>query len=270
MSKKRMVVFGSSGMLGWVIVKYFLEQEWEVISVGREEFDIGKDEYSNLDEVINPGDYVVNCTGIIKPRIKTTPTDEILQVNAIHPRNLALYCRTVGAKLFHITTDCVFSGKRGGYDETDLVDVDDLYGLSKAAGDVSSCMTLRTSIIGEEKRNNYSLIEWVKSNKNSVINGYTNHIWNGVTTLELAKIIESIAQKNLYRDGVFHVFSPESVSKLELLKKINAAFKLNIEIKPTEAESTVDRTLSSTFSLSKEVSKKNLDEQLSELVEFNQ
>jgi dTDP-4-dehydrorhamnose reductase len=115
--------------------------------------------------------------------------------------------------VIHITTDCVFSGRGGRYDENSLHDCLDDYGKSKSLGENQNLTIIRTSIIGEEKTNKKSLLEWVKSQKNNLIFGYTNHFWNGVTCLEMSKFIFTLIKEQNYWKGVQHVYSPDIVSK---------------------------------------------------------
>jgi dTDP-4-dehydrorhamnose reductase len=146
--------------------------------------------------------------------------------------------------MIHITTDCIFSGKDGNYNEMSKSDVLDDYGLSKFMGEPSVCTTIRTSIIGEEAKNKLSLLEWIRSNKEGKINGYINHIWNGVTCLQLSKIMHNIISGNKFWEGTRHIFS-NRVNKYELAKIINDVYELNIQIDPVETPEKIDRSLSS-------------------------
>jgi dTDP-4-dehydrorhamnose reductase len=148
--------------------------------------------------------------------------------------------------IIHITTDCVFSGKTGGYHEYSTPDETNDYGTSKSLGELCDGTIIRTSIIGEELSNKRSLLEWVISNENRTINGYSNHFWNGVTCLQLAKIIYKIINENAYWKGVRHIFSPTSVSKYELFKMISDIYELNITVKEFDTE-IVDKSLSTVY-----------------------
>jgi GR25 family glycosyltransferase involved in LPS biosynthesis len=140
----------------------------------------------------------------------------------------------------------VFSGKDGFYNEDSFHDCIDDYGKSKSLGENPSLTIIRTSIIGEEVENKKSLLEWVRSNKNQNINGYLNHFWNGVTCLELSKQICNIIQTNSYWNGIRHYYSPDAVSKYELVSNINEIYKLGNNIIPT-MEKYCDRTLTSKY-----------------------
>ncbi len=159
-------------------------------------------------------------------------------------------------------------GKKGGYVESDLFDADDVYGMSKNAGDTDLCMTLRTSIIGEEQTHFTSLLSWVKAQKGKTINGYTDHLWNGVTTLYLAEIIEEIIRSGLYEKGVFHIHSRKVVSKYELTRMIDDAYGLGLTINRFETHAPCDRSLSSEKGLSDRLVKKDLETQITELKTF--
>ena len=265
---KKIGVIGANGMLGYAVSEYFKHKRYNVEPVTRREFDIAKDNIENLDSVVKSSDFVVNCAGVIKPRIAETPIEEILKVNSIFPRNLANVCNRYEKPCFHITTDCVYSGKKGKYIESDYFDAEDVYGLSKNGGDITDCMTLRTSFIGEEKNTSRSLLSWVKSQKGKIIKGYTNHYWNGVTTLYFAEIIETILKKDLYEKGIYHIFSEEVVSKLELIGMINEIYGLEITINKFETPELCNRSLFSEKKLCEKVVRKLLSTQIEEMKTF--
>ena len=265
---KNIVVLGSNGMLGYAVTNYFLRKSYNVTALTRKDYDIAKDPINKLETLVKQAEVVINCAGVIKSVINNSSIEDILQINSIFPRNLANLCNKHGVKCFHITTDCVYSGKKGNYDENDYFDADDVYGMSKNAGDIKDCMTLRTSIIGEEKGQQRSLLEWVKSQKGKEVNGFTNHYWNGLTTVYLAEIIENIIINNLYDENIFHVFSPNIVNKYELMNIINDVYELNLTITPYETESSIDRSLDSIYSLSREIVRKPIRMQLIEMKDF--
>jgi len=265
---KRILVLGSTGMLGFAVSSYFKRNNYFVVDLSRSEFDIAHDSIDKLDEFLGDIDVVINCAGIIKPTLAENTTENILKINSQFPRNLALLCSRRGIKCFHITTDCVYTGKKGKYTEEDFFDADDLYGLSKNAGENKDCMTLRTSIIGEEKEHKRSLLEWAKSQAGKSVNGFTNHYWNGVTTLYLAEIIENILNKSLYEKGIFHIHSPETVDKYELLQLFNEIYELKLTINQAEASEKVDRSLDSIYPLNDAVAVKSLRGQIEEMETF--
>ncbi len=266
---EKILVIGSTGMLGYAVSEYFMSKGYNVVKLTRSDFDIGIEPHEKFEKYLDGIDVVVNCAGLIKPTIGKFPIEQAIRVNSIFPRNLALMTKARGIKCFHITTDCVYSGKKGNYNEMDLFDAEDLYGMTKNAGENKDCMVLRTSIIGEEKNNSRSLLEWAKSQAGKEVNGFTNHLWNGVTTLYLAEIIENILKQNLYQTGIFHIHSPNTVNKYELLQIFNEVYELNyVKINPVEAKEAVDRSMSSIFELTKKVCVKTIQQQIKEMREF--
>lgn len=265
---ERILVIGANGMLGYAVSEYFNRNKYYVEEITRKEFDIAKSGIELIENTIKNADFVINCAGVIKSRIDDTPIEDILKVNAIFPRNLAKLCNSYEKPCFHITTDCAFSGKSGKYTESSYFDAEDVYGLSKCAGEIADCMVLRTSIIGEEKGNSRCLLEWVRSNKGKTVNGFTNHLWNGVTTVYLAEIIENILKQKLYTPGIYHIFSDRIVSKFELLQIINEIYSLGITINSFETPEPCDRSLSSEKELCNKVVKKSLRIQIEELKKF--
>ena len=188
---------------------------------------------------------IINCIGIVKQRTIAKESIPSIEVNALLPHRLAVLCEAIGARLIHLSTDCVFSGKKGNYLESDLSDAEDLYGKTKYLGEVqeSHCLTLRTSIIGIELSRKKSLLEWFLSQTGSV-KGYTNAIYSGFTTIEMAQIINMMLLNYPNASGVYHVAS-DSISKYELLSLINSGFNKNLEIIPDNTFSC-NRTLDST------------------------
>ena len=146
--------------------------------------------------------------------------------------------------MIHITTDCVFTGNKGSYTESDIHDISDVYGRSKSMGEPLNSTIIRTSIIGEEKNTKRSLVEWIKSNKDKTVFGFTNHLWNGLTCLQVAKVIDEMIQKNIFWKGVRHVHSPRSLDKQQLVQLISDIYNLNITITPKETDQKCDRSLS--------------------------
>lgn len=262
---KRLVVLGANGMLGYAVSEYFSRHQWSVVRLTRNEYNIAIGPMATLEKLCEGAYVVVNCAGVIKPQIKYHSVDDVLRINGVFPRNLAKMCNRMNIKCFHITTDCVYSGKKGKYIEQDYFDAEDLYGVSKNLGENAECMILRTSIIGEEKNQSRSLLSWAISQKGKEVMGFTNHYWNGVTTLCLSEIIETILQKNMVDNGIFHIFSKEAVSKFELLQLINRIYGLSLSVKEQQNETMCDRTLSSVFPLNSLVMYKSLETQLEEM-----
>jgi len=188
---------------------------------------------------------VVNAVGIVKQRSTAKESIPSLEINSLFPHRLAGLCKAAGIRMVHVSTDCVFSGRKGGYRETDLSDAEDLYGRTKYLGEVSDshCITLRTSIVGRELSRKQGLLEWFLSQRGSV-QGFTNALFSGFTTLELSRIIEKILTEHPEKGGLYHV-SSDPISKFDLLTLIKKKMGLRIEIIPTE-EPRLDRSLDST------------------------
>lgn len=262
------LVIGANGMLGYAVTEYYRRKGYQVRALSRKEYDIASDPITKFESLLDGVDLVINAAGVIKPLIAKTPIEAVLAVNAIFPRNVARLAARRSIPSIHITTDCVYSGRSGRYDETALFDADDVYGMSKNAGEVGDHMVLRTSIIGEERGQSRSLVEWAISQKGKAVNGFINHRWNGVTTLYLAEIIERILNGSLYEPGLFHVHSPDTVNKFELLTILNETYRLGLTITPTEAADAIHRDLASVRPLSKAVAKKTIRQQVEEMRAF--
>jgi dTDP-4-dehydrorhamnose reductase len=253
----KIFVLGKNGMLGRYIYTYLKSKNYDVIGTTRDDFTIrniyqsyGSNKIKFLDYFdnnISENDIVINCIGTIKPRVDQLGDFNAILINSLFPIDLANLCESKNVKLIHPTTDCVYSGLKGEYNEKDLFDVNDTYGLSKALGEPKNCTVIRTSIIGEEVNQTRSLVEWVKNNKDNTINGYTNHYWNGVTCLQFAKIIENLINNpDKLWVGTKHLYS-NTVSKFDLLNLINQVYDLNITVNPYVANEQIDRSISTIY-----------------------
>ncbi len=270
----KIYIFGSNGMLGNYVSSFLKKQNMHIIDLTREDYDLNNLSIESLDKfIINKlfqnGDIIINCAGIIPQSSKQKNINNRMyyKINSIFPIILSLLCKKYNGKMIHITTDCVFSGSSGNYIESDEHDAKDSYGLSKSLGELCDATIIRTSIIGEEIYNKRSLLEWVKSNKNGEINGYCNHYWNGVTCLQLAKIIYELTDKNIFWNGIRHIFSPRTVSKYELVSIINDIYGLNIKINKYNTEKSVNKSLSSKHKLNFDIP--DLKVQILELKKYN-
>lgn len=274
----KVYILGASGMLGSQVYGYFSKLKdfqvfWSTRNKGRPNSDSENDSYYEvdvlqedlfeLDNGIDKVDYIINCVGVIKPFMKNN-LENAIRINSLFPIELANFCEKNNVKLIHITTDCVFSGRNGQRSEDDPHDCLDEYGKTKSLGEPKNCMTIRTSIIGEEVDNNVSLIEWCKKQKDSTCNGFTNHLWNGITTLQYAKVCEQIIREDLYEMGLFHVFS-NTVNKFDLLEIISDRFNLAIDINPLDTQAPCDRTLTSNKNLCKKLNIPSIKEQISKI-----
>ena len=221
----KVILFGANGMLGRYVKKYLESKDIKVIPVTREQCDCNQEKREIRIDIASLLDFnlsllkeytMVNCAGIIKSR-QDISMSEYIRTNSLFPHVLQEIAEEYDSKLIHITTDCVFSGTKDvlrndkyytGYTEFDFPDCTDVYGKTKSLGEPEKACVIRTSIIGEELNTKRSLVEWVKSNKDGEVNGYYNHFWNGVTCLELSKIIYKLIKTEYYWYGVRHIFTP--------------------------------------------------------------
>ena len=225
------MIIGSTGMLGHQVLDYFLERaDFEIFDIvyrnKRRDQSIICDvtDFSKLKELIldiSP-DFIINCVGILIKGSKTSPSNAI-KINSFLPHFLVDIAEAIGARVIHVSTDCVFSGKEGRYVESSFRDADDIYGRSKALGEITANnhLTIRTSIIGPElKENGEGLVHWFLTNNEKMVNGYSNVFWGGVTTYELAKAIYFSVCGEL--NGIWNLTNSKSISKINLLKLFNA------------------------------------------------
>jgi dTDP-4-dehydrorhamnose reductase len=267
------IIFGSNGMLGRYVKEVF-QQEWKknkdlninIVMSTRKDYDIEKNDYQTLkgylDSIIEAfpkasRTYIINCAGAIPQKCDIkTQARTFIKMNTLFPLDLQRYCEETALSLqnmvdlIHITTDCVFSGKDGHYNEDSPHDETNIYGVTKSLGEPEGAYVLRTSIIGEEIYSKKSLLEWViASSNNPSINGYKNHYWNGVTCLTLARIVLDITLNlregtEMVPRGVTHIHSPDVASKYDLCQYIDEIYNLKIQqINPFETEKDVDKTL---------------------------
>jgi dTDP-4-dehydrorhamnose reductase len=187
---------------------------------------------------------VINCAGIVKQRDEAKAAIPSIQVNALFPHLLADLCEGQGARLIHLSTDCVFSGLKGNYSESDLPDPVDLYGRTKLLGELNrqGCLTLRTSIIGWELKNHASLLEWFATQRGNTIKGFRHAIYTGLATATLADLIGYLLEAKQELSGLYQVAS-SPITKYELLQRMRDALNWrDITIEPDE-DFRCDRSL---------------------------
>ena len=242
----KIFVLGYTGMLGRYVYKYLKSENYnDVIGLSRKDLDATNVTKEQLNSVSFTKDTVIiNCMGVIKQR-KNIGTLEFIQVNSVFPHLLSNMCEETGSKLIHITTDCVYNGTEGNYNENSMPNATDLYGMTKFLGESENATIIRTSIIGEEINQSRSLLEWVKSNKGKKVSGFTNHIWNGITCLQFAKICKYIIDNKMFWRGVKHITSPNPIIKCDLVKLISKVYNLDVKVNPCVTDVSCDRTLSS-------------------------
>ena len=256
----KILVLGASGMLGNAMIRVLSEKaDWQVYGTVRSE---GSKRFFRADIVerllagidveqqdlltqafirIRP-DVVINCIGLVKQLADAEDPLQAIPINTLLPHRLARLCELSGARLVHMSTDCVFAGDKGGYRESDPSDAKDLYGRSKFLGEVACphTITLRTSIIGHELQSAHGLVGWFLSQQGRC-NGFTRAIFSGLPTVALAQIIrdEVIPRPELH--GVYHV-AAHPIAKYELLKLIAEIYGKMIEIIPND-QLVIDRSL---------------------------
>lgn len=256
----RVLVIGGAGMLGHKLVQT-LQKQFEVYSLVRtwkslyQEYQIfdrertitGIDMSDNDALIAALGrikpDVMVNCVGIIKQLPTAKDPIVSITVNSLLPHRLAALARLLGSRFFHISTDCVFDGVKGGYTEDDNSNATDLYGRSKHLGEVNQdgALTLRTSIIGRELCTASGLVEWFLSQRGKQIKGFKRAIYTGLTTLQLARVIADLIEHHPVLSGLYQVASAP-INKFDLLELVREQMKIDIDMRPDE-QFVLDRSL---------------------------
>lgn len=261
---KKILILGGTGMLGHTLFSYLsLRKKWDVYATTRTAEGLSPwfpEDFArkvrplvdadNFDTVVRAlasirPDIVINCIGLIKQLPMASDPLTAITVNSQLPHRISLICRTAGARLIHLSTDCVFNGCKGNYNESDPSNAEDLYGRTKYLGEVSypHCITIRTSIIGHELKGYHGLIEWFLKQKS--VKGYTNVIFSGLPTIEISNIIGNYIIPNEQLKGVYHV-SSLPIAKYELLKLLADQYSKEVDIEPYD-DIKIDRSLDSSL-----------------------
>lgn len=256
----KILVLGGDGMLGHQLllslqknhaVRATLRQEinayknFKIFNNQNSYFRVDVRNEDNLKHIVDSfqPEAIINAVGIVKQRQSAKESLPCLEINSLLPHRLALLCEQYKIRMIHISTDCVFSGKKGQYLENDFSDAEDLYGKSKFLGEVHDkhCVTIRSSIIGLELARKTALIEWFLAQK-GVIRGFRRAIYTGLTTQEMSRVIEKILVQYVNLSGVWHVTS-NPINKYELLVALSHMLGRNdIQIEPDDTF-TCDRSL---------------------------
>jgi len=251
----KVMVLGSSGMLGRSVSEVLRQTNFQVVTAGRADSDtyFFNAEESDIRELLghlNRGDYLVNAIGIITHRIDEADESQVahaFRINAEFPKALALAAAASGIRVIQIATDCVYDGANGHYSESIAHNAKDVYGLSKSKGEVKSVavMHIRCSIIGPEKGRNLSLFEWVRHQpSNAEIFGFTDHRWNGVTTYAFGRVVAGIISQSNFQAGVCHLVPEDEVTKAQLVRLLAAkAGRSDLVITDKATGQPMDRTL---------------------------
>ncbi len=268
MAKPKVAILGSTGMLGAMTLESFARSgEFDLIATYRDakeaapfikkyssvnfrELDAETAGQAEIAKAIDGAAWVVNAIGVIKPYIHDDNAQEVERatlINALFPHSLGKAAAKKSAKVLQIATDCVYSGIKGSYTEEDLHDALDVYGKTKSLGEayLGNMYHLRCSIIGPELKAHLSLMDWFLSQpKGASLNGFTNHQWNGVTTLHFARICQGIIKQDIELSHIQHVIPGNRIHKANLLKSFAKEFgRADIVINSVEAPKIIDRTL---------------------------
>lgn len=256
----RVAILGPNGMLGRAMRSEFDKAGLEFLTVGRngpQGVDANQPEIaaSRVLGGLDSGDFVVNCIGLTKSKIEGITPQQVssaVLVNSLFPLALAEAANKRGIKLVQIVTDCVFSGSRGSYLESDVHDPIDIYGKTKSLGEpvLENTLNLRCSFIGPEMPGRNSLFfEWVRQlPKNTSVKGYTNHLWNGVTSQTAAAIVSGLVMSSTWTSGTRHIVPRGTVTKFELIQLVASRIgRKDIRVEEHKTEVGVDRTLDTRF-----------------------
>lgn len=284
-SSMRILVFGVTGMLGHVLWLKLKQTHNTFGTVRRPKEELKTYSFlfeknnnyiiDNVDAVdecaidkavtLAKPDLVINCIGIIKQVPAAHDPVISIRINSLFPHILAKKCHDKGVRLIHISTDCIFSGKKGQYRETDISDAEDIYGKTKYLGEVDGiyCLTIRTSLIGRELRGKRSLLEWFLAQRGQ-IRGYKRAIFSGLTTYAFAGIVKEIIEKYPKLSGIYHIAS-NPINKNELLMRLKNIYQKDVDIVPDEMV-IVNRSLDpSKFKRDTSIRIPDWDEMLEEL-----
>ena len=262
----KVAILGSTGMLGSMVRRYLSEQpKYDISVIDRDGgMDAERVTVVGLSRFLSGHQYAINCIGIIKPRIDESDSDSVydaIQVNAVFPRFLADAAEKVGCKVLQIATDCVYSGITGSYTESSLHDATDVYGKTKSLGEVRSPNVhhLRCSIIGPEPVNPprpvCSLLCWfLNQPAGSMLKGFANYHWNGITTLAFAKLCHGIMREGIVLPSIQHIVPYNAVTKAELLSHFAYFYhRDDISLGEVNASIAINRTLVTSHPITNEI-----------------
>ena len=251
----RVLVLGSTGMLGSAVEQVLRESGVDVITASRTQGvrfdaeDLGSEALIAATG-LSADDYIVNCVGLTKARIdesSRSSRDLAVKLNVEFPSNLAAAAEQSGVKVIQVATDCVFSGAAGNYSETSGHDALDVYGKTKSLGEVPSenVMHLRCSLVGPEIGRSSLFFEWVRNQpREAKISGYTNHFWNGLSSRAFGKVVRGIIRQDLFSAGVQHLVPADQVTKNALVRiELAAVGSYDVSVESVAADTAVDRTL---------------------------
>ena len=242
----KILVLGSNGMAGHVVVKYLRKQNYNVHTAARQNADYQLDiEKFIIPDNLNTFDYVINCVGVLVKDSNDNP-DRAVLVNSWFPHYLEKVLKNSNTRIIHLSTDCIFDGKKGNYVESDIHTETNFYGRSKSLGELNNekDVTFRMSIIGTEIRpNGVSLLNWVLNDPQTTIQGWDNVYWNGITTLQLAKCIEQYICDPKFT-GIYHMVNNNvNIDKYSLVSLMNEVFNVGKTVIRTQGPKPVNKIL---------------------------
>lgn len=266
----KIIILGSGGMAGHIVTKH-LQKDHEVIAFARKKWHkdiVPNDLFEDIKEIdwmvnneFHP-DVIINCTGILVQKSNTNVSDAIY-INSYLPHYLEEITADTNTKVIHLSTDCVFAGDYVAYHtEISKRDGNGWYAKTKIMGELDNVkdLTIRTSIIGPELKNDGTgLFHWFMTNKDKKVKGYVNHIWSGVTTLELAHQIKYIIEEKKDLNSIYHLTSQEPITKYNLLDLCRQVFNKDIIIEPIRCRDEINRTLIDTRNVLPKLSINYLD-----------
>ena len=250
---KKVLVLGATGMLGHACSNVLkLNETLDVVNTSRttkagyQKFDASKDSISDLISVVNP-DWIVNCIGIIKPHIDEkdiASINQAIRINSLFPQEIVMSSKK---PIIQIATDCVYSGSIGAYPESAFHDATDVYGKTKSLGEIpaNNLKHIRASIIGPEQGRSTSLLEWFRNQSNDAkLNGFTDHLWNGVTTHHFGFLVKGMIENDYLEFNKIHIVPQDIVTKAELLRIFASSYgRTDITINDVQSAKIIDRTL---------------------------
>lgn len=275
----KILILGADGMIGHKMAQSFSNSNFEIHLNSRfhkeflekifpkstiHEFDFLNQDVLDLLKKVFP-DIILNAAGITIRR-GSEVLENAVKLNSVLPKKIDSWCKINQKRQIHFSTDCVFSGSKGNYQDLDRRDAKDNYGFTKGNGEVNSehTLTLRSSMIGREIYNKTELLEWVISYKNKKIKGFDSVIYSGVSTLWMSKTVYEIIKNYPDLNGIYNISSPP-ISKYELITKINTYFKLNIEIESDSSYYSNKSLNSDKFFSETNFKKPNWNEMLNDL-----
>lgn len=256
----KVLVLGANGMIGSTMLRVLSEKkDWQVYGSVRDgtlkrffSAEIGERLIEGID-VEHPDslvkildktrpNVVVNCAGLTKHKPEAEDPLISIPINTLMPHRLAGLCELVGVRLIHVSTDCVFSGEKGSYSEDDFADARDVYGKSKALGEVDypHAITLRTSTIGHELQSKYGLLDWFLSQEVRC-KGYTRAVFSGLPTVIFSQVVRDVVIPRTEMSGLYNV-AARPINKFDLLKMIAGVYGKSIDIVPDD-KLVIDRSL---------------------------